>query len=52
MTDKPRYGSPHSDSDWGCDYFEIEPATSIGKIKVSTTEKIKFREKKFWCEKG
>lgn len=34
MTDKPRYGSQHSDSDWGCDYFEVETATPIGKIKV------------------
>ena len=34
MTDKPRYGNQHSDSDWGCDYFEVETATSIGKIKV------------------
>lgn len=34
MADKPTYGSQHSDSDWGCDYFEIETATSIGKIKV------------------
>jgi hypothetical protein len=34
MTDKPIYGSQYSDSDWGCDYFEIETATSIGKIKV------------------
>lgn len=34
MADKPTYGSQHSDLDWGCDYFEIETATSIGKIKV------------------
>lgn len=34
MTDKPRYGSQHSDADWGCDYFEIETDTPIGKIKV------------------
>ncbi|WP_444885731.1 hypothetical protein [Microbulbifer sp. PSTR4-B] len=34
MTDKPRYGSQYSDTDWGCDYFEIETDTSIGKIKV------------------
>lgn len=34
MTDKLRYGSQHSDSDWGCDYFEVETATPIGKIKV------------------
>lgn len=34
MTDKPRYGSQHSDADWGCDYFEIEATTSISKIKV------------------
>lgn len=34
MIDKPRYGSQYSDSDWGCDYFEVETATSIGKIKV------------------
>lgn len=34
MTDKPRYGSQHSDTDWGCDYFEVETTTPIGKIKV------------------
>jgi len=34
MTDKPRYGSQHSDAAWGCDYFEVETTTSIGKIKV------------------
>ncbi|WP_038180299.1 hypothetical protein [Vibrio rhizosphaerae] len=34
MTDKPRYGSQYSDTDWGCDYFEIETDTPIGKIKV------------------
>ncbi len=34
MTDKPGYGSQHSDEDWGCDYFEVETTTPIGKIKV------------------
>lgn len=34
MTDKPRYGSQHSDTDWGCDYFEVDTGTPIGKIKV------------------
>ncbi len=34
MTDKPRYGSQHSDTDWGCDYFEVETHKPIGKIKV------------------
>lgn len=34
MTDKPRYGSQYSDTDWGCDYFEIETDTPIGKINV------------------
>lgn len=34
MTDKPRYGSQYSDADWGCDYFEVETDTPIGKIKV------------------
>lgn len=34
MIDKPRYGSQYSDADWGCDYFEIETDTPIGKIKV------------------
>ncbi len=34
MTDKPRYGSQHSDTDWGCDYFEVETPEPIGKIKV------------------
>jgi len=34
MIDKPRYGSQYSDADWGCDYFEVETTTSIGKIKV------------------
>lgn len=34
MTDKPRYGSQYSDKDWGCDYFEVEAPTPIGKIKV------------------
>lgn len=34
MTDKPRYGSQYSDTDWGCDYFEVETDTPIGKIKV------------------
>ncbi|WP_125780067.1 hypothetical protein [Pseudoalteromonas rubra] len=34
MTDKPKYGSQYSDADWGCDYFEIETDTPIGKIKV------------------
>ncbi|MBY6208366.1 MULTISPECIES: hypothetical protein [Halomonas] len=34
MIDKPEYGSHYSDLDWGCDYFEVETATSIGKIKV------------------
>lgn len=34
MTDKPGYGSQHSDPDWGCDYFEVETTESIGKIKV------------------
>lgn len=34
MTDKPRYGSQYSDADWGCDYFEVEAATPIGKIRV------------------
>ncbi|HEB62835.1 MAG TPA: hypothetical protein ENI82_06755 [Bacteroidetes bacterium] len=34
MTYKPRYGSQYSDTDWGCDYFEVETDTPIGKIKV------------------
>ncbi len=34
MTDKPRYGNQYSDTDWGCDYFEIKTDTPIGKIKV------------------
>ncbi|WP_054017606.1 hypothetical protein [Pseudoalteromonas sp. R3] len=34
MADKPKYGSQYSDADWGCDYFEIETDTPIGKIKV------------------
>lgn len=34
MTDKPRYGSQYSDTDWGCDYFKIETDTPNGKIKV------------------
>lgn len=34
MTDKPKYGSQYSDTDWGCDYFEIITDTPIGKIKV------------------
>lgn len=34
MTDKPRYGSQYSDADWGCDYFEVEASTPIGKIRV------------------
>lgn len=34
MTNKPKYGIQHSDTDWGCDYFEVETDTPIGKIKV------------------
>lgn len=34
MTDKPRYGSQYSDTDWGCDYFKIETDTPIGKVNV------------------
>lgn len=34
MTDKPRYGSQYSDTDWGCDYFKIETDTPNEKIKV------------------
>ncbi len=34
MTDKPRYGSHYSDTDWGCDYFKIETDTPIGKVNV------------------
>lgn len=34
MTNKLSYGSQHSDTDWGCDYFEVEATTPIGKIRV------------------
>jgi len=34
MIDKLRYGSQYFDTDWGCDYFEIETPAPIGKIKV------------------
>jgi hypothetical protein len=34
MTDKPKYGNQHSDDVWGCDYFEVETTSSIGKITV------------------
>lgn len=34
MTDKPTYGNQHADTDWGCDYYEVQAASQIGKIKV------------------
>ncbi|MFT6654924.1 MAG: hypothetical protein ACJAWI_001696 [Marinomonas primoryensis] len=34
MTDKPRYGSQYSDTDWGCDYLEVESSSAIEKIKI------------------
>lgn len=38
MTDKPRYGSQHSDTDWGCDYFEVTTSSIVEKIKVCHVE--------------
>lgn len=34
MTDKPNYRSRYTDGDWRCDYFEVESASSIEKIKI------------------
>jgi hypothetical protein len=34
MTDKPRYGSQHSDTEWGCDYCEVTTSSTTEKIKV------------------
>lgn len=34
MIEKPTYGNQHADKEWGCQYFEVHPAISVGKIKV------------------
>ena len=34
MIDKPTYGNHYSDTDWGCDYFEVESTSSIEKIRI------------------
>ncbi|MDD2466658.1 MAG: hypothetical protein PHI97_21885 [Desulfobulbus sp.] len=34
MKTKPGYGNKYSDTDWGCDFFEVSISSSFKKIKV------------------